>query len=145
MTAKRRKNSVSCETILWLLERTSRCSINSWKKVSTLKTKFQIEICASKTTTQETVDHQHPLNDWTLKNVYIDFWLCMQSCLICVMPFFPWGEICFNEYISLQLFSHKNNRRRRRCCWMHSVWKSPKNVLLRQRWFFSFQFVIQPT
>ena len=47
------------------------------------------------------------LNDWTLKNVYIDFWLCMQSCLICVMPFFPWGEICFNEYISLQLFSHK--------------------------------------
>ena len=107
MTAKRRKNSVSCETILWLLERTSRCSINSWKKVSTLKTKFQIEICASKTTTQETVDHQHPLNDWTLKNVYIDFWLCMQSCLICVMPFFPWGEICFNEYISPTFFTQK--------------------------------------
>ena len=38
------------------------------------------------------------------KNVYIDFWLCMQSCLICE-AFFPMGEICFNEYLS-PFFSH---------------------------------------
>ena len=110
MTAKRRKNSVSCENILRSLERTSRCSINSWLALALVKYQLvpnsKLRCACQGGNSRSSTSSLSMIGPWKMSTLIFGYACKVVYGIICD-AFFPMGEICFNEYISLQLFSHK--------------------------------------